>query len=460
MPIPLRSMESFMFKQFLISLIIFQLIIPMSTMAACPTGSYLSQDGGRCIKSAETLASENKRDECADAADPQACLNERAAADLGDDSSVYKCREKFKNIASASERDKKIKRCMRRNSSGFKAAGQVVLYTSIILLSAYVISFWAMKKKMTCNPPSMYLLSGGAASLLLGEIIAFKKYNEELDKMKNHIASLEGDQTEMTSEEGASSTSQNTLMKNHTKIAYDTLIMQEEAFLKATETRETAYGIATGAFAAATISATTEVILLKASKAGNNDKVQKMLICQKKTEAQQEEAEEKRDSKGGRDILGKISSGIGILQAVPSLLGLFSGKNNNTSSFISPEQTKLYYTLLEKNPSPKDFSIFPQEQQGELTALNKAQSLAELNALVEERNSFDNGTKLSSPSLVKYEEEKKLSFLMDQDSFQSMKKSLIIASAFKGQLELIALLGASEGITQTSMKSIEDMLKI
>lgn len=120
------------------------------------------------------------------------------------------------------------------------------------------VAFLAMKGTCTIGVTSAYLIAGGSAAALAGEILASKEYKNKMKKAHAKLKEINEGSKGTTSSSGTSSE-----VVNATNVqveAFDALIMQQDAVISASKTKRKLYLLATAAYSAATVMAAMEWI--------------------------------------------------------------------------------------------------------------------------------------------------------------------------------------------------------
>ena len=401
----------------------------------CADGYKMSMN--RCIKTEEQLATENRANQCAQSDNPKECYELMAKKDDSRD------RRHGGNDYDTS------------NLTNFQ---QAAVHAAMLGISAYVLDFWIARGKgrYSCNPPSMYLLSVGATTLLATEVIAYLGYGKKVRERQEAVERFIKPNAE------DSDTSENDIQKDYTLMAYDSIILQEEAYLKASKTRKTGYAVATGIFGAAAATAGVEMILLKgkdkekklAEAARNVDpddptkheaakaaytkymNYRKKVICKR---YKMDSTAQQRNQAKINEKRSRRSGGGGLSAMLPMLLSPAIGKIMGDTHQKSDE----YYVNIE-NHFNGDFQNLSNDIQSKLINIKNAENFKELEVAMEEREMLASGD-ISSPSLRDYESQGFLQEVMfEKEQIEAMKTGIMIKESLRDQLDFISLFFADE----------------
>lgn len=131
--------------------------------------------------------------------------------------------------------------------------------TQILTLAGLTasVAFLVMNKGDCKGATSAYLIAGGSAAVVAGEILASKTYKKKMKAAKEKLEKINASSKGKTSE---STTSEVVDATNVQVEAFEALISQEEAVIAASGTKKKLYMLSTAAYGAATVMAGLEWI--------------------------------------------------------------------------------------------------------------------------------------------------------------------------------------------------------
>lgn len=204
--------------------------------------------------------------------------------------------------------------------------------SNILVLGGLAASIGFLASKGQCpGATSAYLIAGGSAAVLAGEILAKKTYKKKMKKAQEKLKEI-NDSSEGTTASGA--TSEIVDATNVQVEAFNALIMQEDAVISASKTKKKLYMLATAAYGAATVMAAME--MFKGPSA----------ICTTESGKAAAEAKAEEIAEGGAPApeIKIASNGFGKLFAAPptrtALAGLLTANNVFMMKKISKEEKK------------------------------------------------------------------------------------------------------------------------
>lgn len=210
---------------------------------SCPTGFQFDSTLGRCLTTQQTAEVMNAVSQCS-----------------GGDASCYKANAE--SALKKAEEEGKIKEQLKNKGGALKsvmtgAAVAVPLLIGVTMLRS------AKKAGVPCKSFSLYAMMGGGVALFAGEVISNMQHKKRLKKIK-------ADWDKIVKPDAAAVTNKDTQRVNATEAqsqAFEMLARSEDSLASAAKLKTMTYGVATAAFAAATVMTTLEAINLAKAKA-------------------------------------------------------------------------------------------------------------------------------------------------------------------------------------------------